>query len=82
MNDKRKINEEIINKWNELFSKFVEFRTRHHPVCKTGNTIGSTATRAAGKTSVKYSFTFNILIYIKFKTTFNTSNPKESNREL
>ena len=51
MNDKRKINEEIINQWNELFSKFVEFRTRHYPVCKTGNTIGSTATRAVGWTS-------------------------------
>jgi len=54
MNDKRKINEEIINKWNKLFSKFVEFRTRHHPACKTGNTIGSTAIRAAGWISVIY----------------------------
>ena len=76
MNDKRKIYKEIINRCNELFSKYVEFRKKHHPVYKIGNTIGSNATRAAGWTSIKYNFTFNILIYIKFKSTFNTSNPK------
>jgi len=48
------------NEWNEWFSKFVKFRTRHSPVGKTGNPIGSTATRAAGWTSIKYSFAFNI----------------------
>jgi len=64
----------------ELNSKFVEFRTRHNPICKTGNTIDYAATRAAGWTSIKYSFTFNMLIYIKFISTFNMSkgNPIEN----
>ena len=48
-------------------------------MCKTGNTIDSIATRALGRESNKHNITFDILIYIKFKVTFNMSDSKEYN---
>jgi len=70
---------------NELFSKFFEFLGQNITQCvKLETLLASPQQKQQGmdKQVSNRVFAFNILIYIKFKSIFNMSNPKESNRKL